>query len=581
MLDLQKVLAPLDDTSPLSGRQLSSLFQGLATRDVTQALEREQRLKNYLGHNENQRPVGRTTRLQLAKQAQGFVENPSDLQEECEIQITCDTRAGREKSLMQEQSPIKTLIEIEDKFVVEEHKTFSQTDTEHDSFVEHITSRSPAKPVTRIEDSVEALDKLEEALEAMDEAAVADRIASPEIVRRKSPMTIKVRLREKIIEQRNAPEPKSLNSFAPTKSKFATVRDRSGPKAPVLKRSSSMNFNSATEPASFDEKPAKPETETVPRRRFPLKRPASLLPPKEPTRTPKLTTVPTKYELPGDIMARKIKEQREARLARQADLAKQTEAPSVRGMSRTGSIRVQGSVLVPAPTRSGSVRIKSAKAPTTPSFELPGDALSRRKKEALEARLKAQEEEERKRREFKATPIRSRGSTLPRNTPIADSVKLAKTNRETLGDGSLKVSKRSSIVGAHRPSILEIAQQANASAPRAPGPAGNVERKPSTKFNGPSMSGLAMQRTVSSSDTQALRQRAKEIYNRDLKAIEDIEREKRDREAAAKRSREEAAERGRQASREWAERQRLKKMAEGDKGMGIGYGPGGQMGLRG
>ncbi|MAB90829.1 MAG: hypothetical protein CMJ90_15425 [Planctomycetes bacterium] len=58
-----------------------------------------------------------------------------------------------------------------------------------------------------------------------------------------------------------------------------------------------------------------------------------------------------------------------------------------------------------------------------------------------------------------------------------------------------------------------------------------------------------------------------------------MEREKRDREAAAKRAREEAAERGRQASREWAERQMAKKMAEGDKGMSAGYGPGGQLGL--
>jgi hypothetical protein len=94
------------------------------------------------------------------------------------------------------------------------------------------------------------------------------------------------------------------------------------------------------------------------------------------------------------------------------------------------------------------------------------------------------------------------------------------------------------------------------------------------------MSGLVVQRTVSGSDLQAQRQRAKEIYNRDNKLAEDIEREKREREAAAKRSREEAAERGRQASRDWAEKQRARKLAEGDKGMSAGYGPGGQMGLK-
>jgi hypothetical protein len=94
------------------------------------------------------------------------------------------------------------------------------------------------------------------------------------------------------------------------------------------------------------------------------------------------------------------------------------------------------------------------------------------------------------------------------------------------------------------------------------------------------MSGRALQRSVSVTDVQVQRQRAKEIYNRDNKLAEDIEREKREREAAAKRAREEAAERGRQASREWAEKQLAKKMAAGDKGLSAGYGPGGQMGLK-
>jgi len=56
-------------------------------------------------------------------------------------------------------------------------------------------------------------------------------------------------------------------------------------------------------------------------------------------------------------------------------------------------------------------------------------------------------------------------------------------------------------------------------------------------------------------------------------------RERREREAAAKRAREEAAERGRQASREWAEKQMARKMADNEK-LGPGYGPGGQLGLR-
>jgi hypothetical protein len=79
---------------------------------------------------------------------------------------------------------------------------------------------------------------------------------------------------------------------------------------------------------------------------------------------------------------------------------------------------------------------------------------------------------------------------------------------------------------------------------------------------------------------QLQRQRAKEIYNERYEGTGGNAERKREREAAAKKSRLEAAERGRQASREWAEKQRPKKAAEGDKGLSAGYGPGGQLGLK-
>ena len=268
-------------------------------------------------------------------------------------------------------------------------------------------------------------------------------------------------------------------------------------------------------------------------------------------------------------MARKLKEQREARKAQ-------------RESSDEGSTTVKA----PAP----ATKVKSAKPPTKPTFELPGEALSRKKREAHEARLKAQEEEERKRREFKAKPPRN--SVLPDFVPRETAASLARKNQvvrpesdnAVLGQqrNSISVSKRGSIVGAHRPSIM-AASLANISAPRAPGPASpsqNPHARKASTTSGPSMSGLAMQRTVSASEVQLQRQRAKEIYMRDMKALEEMEKEKREREAAAKKSRLEAAERGRQASREWAEKQRAKKAAEGDKGLSAGYGPGGQLGLK-
>ena len=108
----------------------------------------------------------------------------------------------------------------------------------------------------------------------------------------------------------------------------------------------------------------------------PVKRPVSLLPPKERVKSAKPVTKPT-FELPGEAIARRLKEKKEARLA---------QRDSSEDSFHTARI-VSGS------------RIKSNKPPTTSTFELPGEAVSRRKREALEARLKTQEEEEGRRRE--------------------------------------------------------------------------------------------------------------------------------------------------------------------------------------
>lgn len=52
----------------------------------------------------------------------------------------------------------------------------------------------------------------------------------------------------------------------------------------------------------------------------------------------------------------------------------------------------------------------------------------------------------------------------------------------------------------------------------------------------------------------------KEVFNRGKLAEEDLQKQKREKEAAAKKARAEAAERGRLASREWAEKQRVRKL---------------------
>jgi hypothetical protein len=461
-----------------------------------------------------------------------------------------ETNGSAEIRTSPKKQRITTLEAVEKAYEAGDNFDHTSNGATEDSFVEQITTRSPAKPVSRIEDSVEALDKMEEAIEALDQAALAvsptETTLTAPVQKKMAKVAAKPFSSLRVKSQDTRPSVKGMGS--------ADVKA----KGEVKKAKSSSALRDAVEVS---------EGKVVVTKK-PVKRPASLLPPKEPVKSVKPPTKPT-FELPGEAVARRLKEQRETRKAQ-------------RESSNEGSTTAKA----PAPV----TKVKSAKPPTKPTFELPGEALSRKKREAHEARLKAQEEEEKKRREFKAKPPRTsiQPDFVPRETAasLARKSQVVKPKSENGAPNqqrnSISVSKRGSIVGAHRPSIQAV-NLVNMSAPRSPGPANSSQarhaRKASTT-SGPSMSGLAIQRTVSSSEVQLQRQRAKEIYMRDMKALEEMEREKREREAAAKKSRLEAAERGRQASREWAEKQRAKKAVEGDKGLAPGYGPGGQLGLK-
>ncbi|KAL2071518.1 hypothetical protein VTL71DRAFT_12753 [Oculimacula yallundae] len=517
-------------------------------------------------HTMAPQPTVRTTRHQLAK-AQAAKEVWSKSLNEVNGNAAHDTRyeaaadtEGIQEPVVEETrsshtpaaSPVKTLEEVERIYGPEDSGHFVN-DAGEDSFVQQITARSPAKPVSRIEDSVEALDQLEEALEALNQATQAGRMVSPEKSRQKARMPNGFLEGHRASKQPKVQitEKQQTLKKQPLKSGYATVRVKPAPKqAPALKKAASMNFK----PTPGNAKSAEEQKVQAPAKTK-VKRPMSLLPPKETVRSSKPPTRST-FELPGEAVALKLKEQREARIAQRQNSEDSSHAARV----------------VSGP------KIKSNKPPTKSTFELPGEELSRRKKAAHEARLKAQEEEERKRREFKARPIRNSvaPNMVPRET-VASRARQSKIGTESIEDGNLTLSKRGSNIGAHRPSLAAL-NLANMSAPRAKGAFIPPVRKPSPNTAGAAATARPLQRAVSVTDAD-LRKRAKEIYKRDARLTEEMEREKRDREAAAKRAREEAAERGRQASREWAERQQAKKIAEGDKGMSAGYGPGGQLGL--
>lgn len=378
--------------------------------------------------------------------------------------------------------------------------------------------RTPSRSISassqsRIEDSVEAIDRLEEQLEAVN-AAAQIHLATPT----KSHRT---RMADESITTNNTFIKRTASTLKRTQSARFGVKPTSNAQATHRKSTST----------SLGNDPEKTLPASAPTRRSTVARPVSLLPPKPPAKSTKPPTRPS-FELPGEAVARKIKEQREARLAQQA----------------------QGKVSAPTTPQ----RTRSLKAPTRPNFELPGEVISRRKREEHEARLKAQAEEERKRREFKARPIKANlgSAALPRETVASR----ARQNKGSEASETSRVeespSKRTSIMGTPR---TPLTRSASTRSPQARGrgtsqteASHQLSRATSTSTG--SMSGKGS--TLSAEDLEQQKIKGRQIFRRDNRFIEDKGRERRERELNAKYAREQAAERSRQASREWAEKQR-------------------------
>lgn len=402
--------------------------------------------------------------------------------------------------------------------------------------MEVTTSRPTAKPMARIEDSVDALDKLEEQLEAFDEAAHFRQILSPgapDSETKAAMQSLSVPSTE--AARSKTPQPRRTTPVN-AGSAFIRTPSTNEPRR-SLRKSASMIFLDKPKLKS-EEKPA---AHALPKRSSTVKGIASLLPPKQTPKSAKRPTIPT-FELPGDEVARKLKEKREARLSTQV-AAEQVAKPTVSSLRRA----------------------KSARAPTRPNFELPGEAISRRKREEREVQLKAQEEEERKRREFKAKPIRSGAgpSTFPRETVTSR----ARQNKGQLPENSRQHgtpgSNNASPLTMNSASRSPLSKTNNQTQPRGrglhPEPFG---MQPSRSISSSSTvgSGSGIRSSVSTEEVQQQRIRGQDIYKRDNSWAAEREREKREREALAKLAREEAAERSRQQGREWAAKQARKRM---------------------
>lgn len=233
---------------------------------------------------------------------------------------------------------------------------------------------------------------------------------------------------------------------------------------------------------------------------------------------------------------------------------------------------------------------KSTKAPTKSTFQLPGEAIAAKLKAAKEARLEKEAESAPVKKAFKARPAPSFAGKPP---PAVRQTSTSKA-RESIISGKPATgasSKRPHSVATTRPATSKAPGASNTKTPArlAPKPVSsvkptsnavkpsrpvsgvpphmakslNVAKRPSTvtgTINKPRASLAPKPNPPATARKGNGTVKGKEVFNRAAQAKTNAEREKREKEEAAKKARAAAAERGRQASRDWAEKQRLKKL---------------------
>jgi hypothetical protein len=290
-----------------------------------------------------------------------------------------------------------------------------------------------------------------------------------------------------------------------------------------------------------------------------------------------------------------------------------TPAPKAPTTDYLASRRRPISLKIPLPPE----RARSAKPPTHPTFTLPGDSLTAKRKAAAEERKRKEEEELARRREFKARPVpgavarprpasmivrqttssRARmsvcgaeglsalgaaagGAKSPPAAPAGLRRAGTVTGATTLTSESKAKAKAAADRAAARAKRASVAAAAAAPATAPPKRAAAPPRasiivlkrvpagaSPAASPRGATKPGVSRATSVALSvassaagsgvtaeDAAAQRQKARAIFNRDRAEGEARERARRDKEEAARRARAEAAEKGRIASREWAEK---------------------------
>ena len=411
------------------------------------------------------------------------------------------------------------------------------TEVKEDSFVEQIVMRSPAKAVLRIEDSVEAIDAFEDEIEKIGEQlpTIDDAVSL-------------AKLKGQTTETRNSSR-EGRNGHVTTSTKGKVEGVNSVHRTRGTSRSDTANLSCAGAPKTV--------------RSTATKRVSSIhKAPFQPSKSTKPPTV-SNFELPGDAVARKLKEQREARLGNGM------ERETKKGETKSQKVEINA----PKP-------VKSKKPPTRASFILPGEAIAQKLKEKREERLKQQEVAAEPRKESKARPIRlSQGATV--KSTATSKARISLVPREASGNPNskpipgIRPGSRATGSGSVAPSDahkrlshLSVPKRTPTSTKDTPAPRPSLA---DTTITTSRMSAATPLRRITSNGRAAAQHqtiRGKEVFERNKSAKDALDKSRKEKEEAAKRARAEAAERGRIASRQWAEKQKVRKASAGGKGHG-------------
>ena len=388
----------------------------------------------------------------------------------------------------------------------------TKDDDKDDSFVEQIRTRTPGKRISRIEDSVEALDVLEEEIEKVGVLLPASDAGLQRPIEAKTQAkprstTIVTKVSGSVRMKKSADAQKRIATGRPSTTAGHTM---SAPSVGVSHKEAPLSTDLSEqkpEVASHNPAPAPRLNRPTPQAAS-KKRISSVH--KAPFQPHKSTKPPTRanFELPGDAFARKLKEQREERLKREEE-----DVPK------------------PRVFRARPVRMSHA-----PEVKLTA---------ATKARLSMAKGEPLNVHEPSNGVAKPRTFTRPGVKATANAPKRLST---------LLVSKRSTQLPANGSKQAS----ANGSARLTRGPSLN----PSTTGRAPSALG-ANRPSLTAEESTHQKLKGKEVFGRTKVEIMEREKAKKEKEDAAKKARADAAERGRIASREWAEKQKARKLQAG------------------